>query len=640
MADSESQHKSRTSNYKELARRISETTQTNEPIEEPLATSQRIIGRVTDGIYREPWAAFRELVVNAYDADAHHVIIETDQPSFSQIVVRDDGNGMSAETVAYVVKNIGGSSKRTAIGADLSTAGQSDPRFSPAGRPLIGKIGIGLFAVAQLTQHFQIITKRRGDPVRTSLTIQLMTHTDDERVPSGERARGDEYRAGIVSIISETVPKDERASHGTAVVLYELRPAIRRTLQSVQRWQTLQSDLVGGGVAIEEKPKYHIGVLPGDGGNLGVRSNLPWQPADTPATKFKALFEAAGEMSGRGSRGPTLQHFDEYLRLIWKLSLSIPIEYISDDPFDIDARHGLLIYNVPATRGQAQKVILQPREKIRDHFLLTSRQDHSIPPFSVTFDGVLLRRPIRLPYDLKAKRSRVAAPVMMVAKEVAPFSSADLKLAGGELEFEAYLYWNNRIVPKDNAGVLIRVHEASGSLFDQSFLNYQISEQTRLRQITAEIFVKKGLDGAINIDRESYNFSHPHFLYLKMWLHKALRLLVNRLKALASENLEQEKSARRTRDRDAVTQHALNVWSSRRGEDADSPCAEGTDEALPSDVGGVDMDWAWEGRAPTATTRVLALAIVLEAYGILSALTVEERTRIVSDILRVFEEID
>ena len=52
------------------------------------------------------------------------------------------------------------------------------------------------------------------------------------------------------------------------------------------------------------------------------------------------------------------------------------------------------------------------------------------------------------------------------------------------------------------------------------------------------------------------------------------------------------------------------------------------------------MDWAWEGRAPTATTRVLALAIVLEAYGILSALTVEERTRIVSDILRVFEEID
>eukprot|EP00658_Telonema_sp_P-2_P055699 TRINITY_DN44262_c0_g1_i1.p1 TRINITY_DN44262_c0_g1~~TRINITY_DN44262_c0_g1_i1.p1 ORF type:complete len:123 (-),score=28.55 TRINITY_DN44262_c0_g1_i1:46-414(-) len=60
-------------------------------------------------------------------------------------------------------------------------------------------------------------------------------------------------------------------------------------------------------------------------------------------------------------------------------------------------------------------------------------------------------------------------------------------------------YWNSKIIPKVTTGVVLRVRDASGTLFDGSFLNYQVSEQTRLKQITAEIFVKKGLDSAINI---------------------------------------------------------------------------------------------------------------------------------------------
>ena len=58
-----------------------------QPVNTTLATSDRIIARVTDGIYREPWAAFRELVANAYDADASYVVIETGQPDFHRITV-------------------------------------------------------------------------------------------------------------------------------------------------------------------------------------------------------------------------------------------------------------------------------------------------------------------------------------------------------------------------------------------------------------------------------------------------------------------------------------------------------------------------------------------------------------------------
>ena len=115
----------------ELEGNIRANVGTCQPVETTLATSERIIARVTDGIYREPWAAFRELVANAYDADASYVVIETGQPEFERMTVRDDGIGMSPKVLAYVLKNIGGSSKRTAAGTELNIVHSSAHDLSP-----------------------------------------------------------------------------------------------------------------------------------------------------------------------------------------------------------------------------------------------------------------------------------------------------------------------------------------------------------------------------------------------------------------------------------------------------------------------------------------------------------------------------
>lgn len=114
-----------------LAKNIRQNVDSAEPIRTELSTSQRIIARVTDGIYREPWAAFRELIANAYDADATRVIVETGAPDFKEIIVRDNGLGMSPETVAYILKSIGGSSKRTHVGEKLHTVSNIDHDCSP-----------------------------------------------------------------------------------------------------------------------------------------------------------------------------------------------------------------------------------------------------------------------------------------------------------------------------------------------------------------------------------------------------------------------------------------------------------------------------------------------------------------------------
>ncbi len=106
----------------ELALDIRRGRASGEPVRTTLRVDDRVLARVTDGIYRRPSSAFRELISNAYDADATEVILQTDAPRFQRIVVRDNGRGMSPEALADLVTHIGGSSKRTAKGKRLGTA--------------------------------------------------------------------------------------------------------------------------------------------------------------------------------------------------------------------------------------------------------------------------------------------------------------------------------------------------------------------------------------------------------------------------------------------------------------------------------------------------------------------------------------
>src|SRR5690242_7361397 len=110
---------------RQLAEQIRDATSTT-AVRTPLKTDGRVLARVTDGIYRLPGAALRELISNAYDADATRVVISTDRPRFSRITIEDDGNGMTPEALAHMLHHIGGSAKRVSDGQDLQITG-ADP---------------------------------------------------------------------------------------------------------------------------------------------------------------------------------------------------------------------------------------------------------------------------------------------------------------------------------------------------------------------------------------------------------------------------------------------------------------------------------------------------------------------------------
>ncbi|MDP3542026.1 MAG: ATP-binding protein [Elusimicrobiota bacterium] len=509
-------------------------------IETKLTTDQQVLARVTDGIYRQPASAIRELITNAYDADATSVVIQTDSPRFNQIRIRDDGNGFTTESLASLVHHIGGSPKRSIDGVALGVTQKEDPSRSPGGRKLIGKSGIGLFAVSQLTRHFQIITKTKGQDFRMVADVILHTHSEDEVRKERPRA---EYETGDVEIWR--VPAIDIESHGTDIVLLDLLPKIKENLRSEEEWARAEFIRREDPERAVTLPNFHIGRI--DVKNpetILIAPRVPWAQQDSSPVRFRKLVDAVVSEAESTERNPTLEKsLDNYLRMIWTLSLSAPLEYIDGHPFDTAQDGTARVYRLSNERGgQAEEVVLKTGEKIRDKISLTSPSDTGRSKFTVFIDDVQLSRPLRI-RPVTEVENPLGGPLIFVGSYTPDLSKFAKELRGGSLSFEAYILWTPKIVPKDHIGSLIRIHEASGALFDETFMKYQVAELTRLKQISVEIFVHEGMDAALNIDRESFNFAHPHYQIVAEWLHQAIRQFTNRHKALLKEVRKEQKTA-------------------------------------------------------------------------------------------------
>lgn len=519
--------------YQSLAERLRSGLGEENRVSAKLRTNERVIARVTDGIYREPSSALRELVSNAYDADARRVVIRTDAPRFERIVVEDDGIGMSPEALSHLVLNIGGSAKRTDLGRELGVT--SDNKDTTAsGRHLIGKLGIGLFSVSQLTRSFQIITKRAEDDFRSVAAVKLNQFSDR----LGEVDQGDVFDAGIVNLWREPAPDTEE--HGTTIVLTSIRPRTRETLQSADIWDAIDAPLDSEEAESAKRfiPAYHIGRVDDKSeyrtaGTSDLR-NLPWKSGATGIEAFSQMVDTVWETVQDKNPNPKLAGlFDNYLQAVWELALALPLEYYNGHVFDRPVAgwaDSFLLSNVP--RGRPEKLeSADENETIRDRLSLDDgvRADS----FRVFLDNLELKRPIRF-NDLPRTSNALTKPLLFVGSFEERFERFALETSAGPLKFEAYLLWNAKIAPVDHRGVLVRIHNASGSLFDETFFRYQVAEQSRLRQITAEIFVSEGLEPALNIDREGFNVAHPHMVILTKWMHNALRQLANTQKTSAS----------------------------------------------------------------------------------------------------------
>ena len=112
----------------------------------PVKLAAKVIGHISQGMYRTPAGAIKELISNAYDAGASYAKIHTGFPTFRTFSCEDDGMGISKDKfLQLMMGGIGDSDKRT-----LAIP------ITKNGRPIIGRLGVGLISLAQVCSRFSI----------------------------------------------------------------------------------------------------------------------------------------------------------------------------------------------------------------------------------------------------------------------------------------------------------------------------------------------------------------------------------------------------------------------------------------------------------------------------------------------------
>lgn len=179
-----------------------------------IKVASRIVDHLSSGIYKSPAACLKELINNAYDADALNVHVSV-KPDADRIIVHDDGTGFSKDEFVAHFNRIAESRKR------------EDSDTTTRGRPKIGRIGIGFIAANELCEELEIYSTQIDSEELLHVTINFrMMRTD-----TAERRRdgGDFAKADYVGEIVSAQPTD----HHTTLILKKIRGEARDLLAGV-----------------------------------------------------------------------------------------------------------------------------------------------------------------------------------------------------------------------------------------------------------------------------------------------------------------------------------------------------------------------------------------------------------------------
>ena len=114
-----------------------------------IVVHEKALAHLSRGLYRSPGSALRELVSNAWDANATVVTINTNYPWFMQLAVKDNGDGFDRNSFARL------------MGGGVGNSDKQPNKELKYGRPVIGRLGIGLLGIAQMCGTFTVSSRPR-----------------------------------------------------------------------------------------------------------------------------------------------------------------------------------------------------------------------------------------------------------------------------------------------------------------------------------------------------------------------------------------------------------------------------------------------------------------------------------------------
>lgn len=196
-----------------------------------------------------------------------------------------------------------------------------------------------------------------------------------------------------------------------------------------------------------------------------------------------------------------------YWRLMLEVARTVPVVYLEEGPIRVSSRavknHKLL--------EKKMKYIQAIKDKIKRF------------NFTVDFDGVLLRKPIQLPVEEDILKDPKSFDIYTFREKFNDFEDKSI------LRFGGYVYSQRRqILPAQLRGVIVRIKNTAIGGTDPDFLGYPYAEKLFLPWTFGEIYVEDGLEEAMNVNRNSFFLTHPHYRKLKNYLHNILHTKVFR----------------------------------------------------------------------------------------------------------------
>ena len=289
-----------------------------------IKVSKKTLLHVSEGIYRSVGSALKEVVNNSFDAEASTVNITTNFPSYDFLSIQDDGIGMELSEFKRIVEGgIGDSSKSTQESKN---------------RPLIGKLGIGILAIAQVCRSFTIISHHKKS--RTAFKGKMIFNPSVDKVAkTSEIGTTSGYPAGKWELIEKL--DYDNSKKGVLIYTDDLR------LAYLERFRK--------------------------DGEKQNRNDAP--------LRFEDYFENVLEQKLKLGEFKSIKELGAYHEFIYELCTLLPIKYLDKGP----VRNN--IYNSIDWVDNGCKSFIESKQKELSNF-----------NFSVILDGINLYKPIKLPF--------------------------------------------------------------------------------------------------------------------------------------------------------------------------------------------------------------------------------------------------
>lgn len=177
----------------------------------------QILIQLGDQLIKNEGIALLELIKNAYDADANKCIVTMNDIDstlgLGEIMIEDDGTGMSFETIRDIWMQPGNTHKKYQV---------EKKRYSKLGRLPIGEKGIGRFGIHKLGRDIEIITRQDG---QNEIYFKLDWNQFDSELFLDE----------IPIVIEERAPLYFREHSGTLIKIRDLDPWDRKKFRDTYR---------------------------------------------------------------------------------------------------------------------------------------------------------------------------------------------------------------------------------------------------------------------------------------------------------------------------------------------------------------------------------------------------------------------